>query len=209
MSAVARRAVNIVSAMLGVVAVALVVVPVPTPVIGDTALPISMADAPRQAARVRAAVAAGDSTEAGIIDGNVFSSSRRAPATRFVPPGSETALGENVSDAGPMMTPGTTSPAGTSATGAAASVADGASGDMTSDNDAVPALYGIVSVDGVRHALLALRSGEPPRLLAAGETHAGYRVVAIQTDRVTLQSTRGTRTLRMAPPPRDSTGKSP
>lgn len=80
------------------------------------------------------------------------------------------------------------------------SMSPSVSGDgATGTGDAMPALYGIVAIEGVRHALLGLRGDEPPRLFAVGDRHAGYRVSAIESDRVVLATSRGSRTLRLAP----------
>ena len=134
-----------------------------------------------------------DSTVAGIVRGNVFSASRRAPATRFMPPSGDPSMAAVAETTG----------AETGAGGypSPASVAPSVSGDgAAGTGDAVPALYGIVAIEGVRHALLALRGDEPPRLFAVGDRHAGYRVSAIESDRVVLATSRGSRTLRLAPP---------
>ena len=137
-----------------------------------------------------------DSTAAGIVRGNVFSASRRAPSSRFMPPGTDAAT--------VAMTDMSSAPAGDYAPPATA-LSGGPGEPAGGTGDAVPALYGIVTIDGVRHALLALRTDEPPRLFAVGDRHAGYRISAIEGDRVVLATSRGSRVLRLAPPaPRDS-----
>lgn len=208
MTSIARRALDLSSIVLCAAAAVLALAPVSAPDEAGSPVPLSIGDAPRETPRMRLGAAADDSTEAGIIGGNLFSSSRRAPTTRFVPPGSETALGMGPVPASMMGSNGMGSSDASSGSGGG-TAADSSSGGAQDNTDAVPALYGIVSIDGARRALLALRAGEAPRLLTAGESHAGYRVLAIETDRVTLQSTRGTRTVRLASPPHDSSGKSP
>ena len=149
----------------------------------------------------RGAVAAStgiDSTAIGIVRGNVFSSTRRAPAMRFMPPGPGAPVG--MSDAAsPVVDYSLPASSGSS----------DSSGDAGA-RDPVPSLYGIVGIQGVLHALLGLRSGEPPRLLAVGDSHAGFRISAIERDRVVLATARGSRTLRLASPaPRDSSENLP
>src|SRR5688500_17789602 len=197
-----RRAMDATSALLVVTAIALVLWPVSAPN-ADGNLP----DAVELSLPAGAAMpsfpgsASSDSIITGIVRGNVFSASRRAPTTRFVPPGSESAP--------PMATmPGAYV---TPAEGGSGGISNGVVSDSASGNtDGVPALYGIVSVDGARRALLSLRAGEAPRLFGVGERHAGYRVSAIENDRVVVQTARGSRTLRMTrPASRDSSEKSP
>jgi hypothetical protein len=122
-----------------------------------------------------------DSAGAQIVEGNVFSATRRAPSVRFRPPGSE-------ADAPPPSAP------------SAVTVADDG-----------PRLFGIVSQDGTRRALLQLPGTDStPHLLASGERRAGYRVVSIELDRVVVVSSAGTRTVRLAArAPSDSSEKHP
>ena len=127
-----------------------------------------------------------DSLIAVIVNGNVFSSTRRAPRTRFLPP-TERAL---VAESPPAY---------------------GASRIADPSSDSLPALSGIVAVNGERRALLQMvAADEAPRLYRVNETHAGYRVMQIGPDMVVLASRAGTRTLRLsrsAPP--DSLEKQP
>ena len=114
---------------------------------------------------------------AQIVDGNVFSATRRAPTVRFVPPGTE--------------------PAGTAP--AASVMLDGRSddGNIATVADR-PRLFGIVAQDGRRRALLQLPGADSvPRLLDVGDRRGGYRVVSISDDRVVLASSTGSRTLRL------------
>ena len=114
---------------------------------------------------------------AQIVDGNVFSATRRAPTVRFVPPGTE--------------------PAGTAP--AASVMLDGRSddGNITTVADR-PRLFGIVAQDGRRRALLQLPGADSvPRLFDIGDSRGGYRVVSISDDRVVLASSTGSRTLRL------------
>ena len=127
-----------------------------------------------------------DSLIAVIVNGNVFSATRRAPRTRFLPPNEQAMVAESPPAYG------------------ASTIAD-------PSRDSLPALSGIVAVDGERRALLQMvASDEAPRLYRVNETHAGYRVVQIGPDMVVLASRAGTRTLRLsrsAPP--DSLEKQP
>ena len=120
-----------------------------------------------------------DSASAQIVARNLFSATRRAPSVRFVPPGSET-------DAPPTPSP------------TSAAVADDG-----------PRLYGIISQDGARRALLQLPGADSaPQLVSEGDRHAGYRIVSIGQDRVVVASSAGMRTVRLAPrAPSDSSEK--
>lgn len=124
-----------------------------------------------------------DSSAVQIVRGNVFSSTRRAPSSRFLPPGTESvamSTAPGTYESNPVATP--------------------AFAATPHDPDAVPRLYGVVTVDGVRRALLALRTGEPPRLFGLDERYAGYRVRVIEQDRVVLDAAGGSRTLRLTRP---------
>lgn len=131
-----------------------------------------------------------DGQAARIVRGNLFSSSRRTPATRFTPAtlasdGGQPALADPLADAA--------RPA-----------------PAQRDGEGAPHLFGVVLSDGVRQALVVLRDGEPPRLLAVGDRHAGYRVTAIENDRVVLAHAGGVRTLRLTRPAlRDSSRNLP
>ncbi len=120
-----------------------------------------------------------DTSTTQIVEGNVFSASRRAPTVRFVPPGAE------ATDAPPMVS--TAMPD--------ASIDAG----NTMDDAASPRLFGIIAQDGRRRALLQLPGADSvPRLLDVGDRRAGYRVLSITADRVVLVSSTGSRTLRLA-----------
>ena len=123
-----------------------------------------------------------DSSATVMVARNVFSATRRSPTVRFTPPGTD--LGAPSSASAAVMP---------SAMGMdSLSVATGA------PVDAAPHLYGIVTEDGVRRALLLLSArGDVPRLFAVGEGSGGFRVVSIVADRVILASAAGTRTLRL------------
>lgn len=131
------------------------------------------------AAAVVSRVASTDSLVAAVVDGNVFSATRRAPRSRFVVPGQELAGNTSV-----ML--GTMEPA----------VGDSSAGEA----DVYPRLSGIVGASGERRALLQLRAADgAPRLYRVGEVHAGYRVVRIDTTLVVLSSRAGMRTVRLSP----------
>jgi hypothetical protein len=203
MSANLRRALDVTSALFGVIALALVLWPVSVRVddVEARELPLATRSAPAGPALSATPL---DSSVIGIVRGNVFSSSRRAPSTRFVAPGAE-APAAMAPAAGAYVTSPTTD------AGSGGNAAGIVSDSMASVNtDAAPALYGIVSVNGSRRALLTLRAGETPRLFAVGDRHAGYRISAIEADRVVVHTARGSRTLRMArPASRDSSENSP
>ena len=197
-----RRLMDAASALILLVALLLALWPVSSPSVNDDSIahPPSVPRTATTRNRV-ATLLLDDSTEAGIVRGNVFSSSRRAPTVRFVPPGTDGAATMSAPDPYPMPT---------TSLGSASESSAASDSAAPRNTDAVPALYGIVSVDGVRRALLLLRAGEPPALFAVGDRHAGFRISAIDTDRVTVQSARGSRTLRMArPASRDSSEKTP
>lgn len=119
----------------------------------------------------------GTQLAAQIVDGNVFSATRRAPTVRFVPPGTE---GTTVQPSAPAMTDGATPNADASAS------TDG------------PRLFGIIAQDGRRRALLQLPGTDSvPRLLDIGDRRGGYRVVSIADDRVVLATSTGSRTVRL------------
>ncbi len=142
-----------------------------------------------------------DASTAGIVQGNVFSASRRAPASRFSPP--SVAGGAYETPVGDGAGSGAASGAG-AAYGDAASMGSGAA-SPASEAESIPHLYGVVENNGERRALLALRAGESPRLLSVGDRHGGYRVTAIEQDRVVLAYAGGVRTLRLTrPASRDS-----
>lgn len=202
MSRNVRRAVDVASACLVLLAVALRVWPVRADVSPAVRLPaLALGDSVDAGVRSQRS---GDSIPASIVRGNIFSSSRRAPATRFTPPG---AAGYAMTSDTPPFDPYATGVVAVAATTAATPMAG--TGDEGSA-DPVPALFGIVSIDGVRKALLMLRAGDAPRLFAAGDRHAGYRISAIDSDRAVLVSSRGTRTLRLTrPASRDSSENNP
>lgn len=110
-----------------------------------------------------------------VVNGNVFSATRRAPSARF------TAPGQSNSDAQAM------------------SAVTESSASSTTDALSLPRLSGIVTVDGERRALVQLiaRDGAP-RLYRVGEVHAGFQIVRIGPDHVVLASRGGTRTLRLS-----------
>ncbi len=124
-------------------------------------------------------IASADSLVAAVVDGNVFSATRRAPRSRFVVPGREP-VGNS-----PVML-GTMEPA--------------AGDSAAAEPDEYPRLSGIVGASGERRALLQLRAADgAPRLYRVGEVHAGYRVVRIDTTLVVLSSRTGMRTVRLLP----------
>ena len=130
-----------------------------------------------------------DSLLATIVRGDVFSATRQAPRSRFVVPGQP-----DPSDAAAMAG---TAMAGTAMSGTATSSGDAAVADTS--GDAMPRVFGIITMSGERRALLQLAPSDAvPRLYRAGDAHAGYRVVRVEADRVILSSSTGSRTLRLS-----------
>lgn len=172
----AYQALDALTVVCGVIAVVMLVLPASTAVAPD-ALRIASPNA--AAARAsNSAAATTDSLARAIVRTNAFSASRKEPLARFVAPGSEPA------PAVPL-------------TGSA--FEPGGSVLATSEVEAGPQLFGIVSRGGTPRALLQLRSqAEPPRLLGVGESFGGVRVVRITGDRVVISSSSGTRTLRLS-----------
>lgn len=116
-----------------------------------------------------------DSLISIVVNGNVFSATRRAPTVRFVVPG-QTAL-----DMAPMT----------------ASMSPAASGD--GEGNGLPRLSAIVAMDGERRALLQfVVSDGAPRLYRVNDVHSGYRIVRIDSNAVVVASRAGTRTLRLS-----------
>jgi hypothetical protein len=115
-----------------------------------------------------------------VIASNIFSSSRRAPATRYdpyAPPPDPYAP--------TLQEYGTPEP-----------MAD------APDPDAVPRLFGIVTGPAGPAALLRLDPASPQaRLYRAGERGAAYRVEKIEGQEVVLVGPSGRIVLRLAPPP--------
>lgn len=124
-----------------------------------------------------------------LINTNLFSASRRAPRSAFLPPG---------------VANGATEFAATSA-----DIARESEPGHTNTPDIV--LEGIVRQDGRAWALISLRpplsdggdaTASPlPRLLTVGGQIGNFRVRTIGSDQVVLTSVRGTRTLRLHRPP--------
>lgn len=187
------RLLDIFAAVCATVAVLLLVWPTPSGEVATASArePSARGSAPALPTEPAALVAEparpeGDSLIAVIVNGNVFSPTRTAPRTRFVPPTERAMVVE--------------SPSGY-----------GASAPAPASGDSLPMLSGIVSINGERQALLQMTAAdEAPKLYRVGESHAGYRVVRISSDLVLLASRAGTRTLRLshrAPP--DSLEKQP
>jgi hypothetical protein len=134
---------------------------------------VAIAPAPRAAPTPPprpAALAAGDSVRDVIVATNLFSGSRRAPRERFQLPGSAPMV--------ELPSPSAPTPLG--------------------DVDTGPQLFGIVQLDGTPRALVQSARDSTPRLVAVGERVGRWRVQRITTDRVDIQSSTGTRTLRLS-----------
>jgi hypothetical protein len=113
-----------------------------------------------------------------VIAQNIFSATRRTPTQRWNPPGLESAPPAAITSMPPTVTDVIV--------------------NMGEAPDPVPALYGTVVGEQPRRALLRLRATDvAPRLFAVGERHGGWQVVQIDSQRVVLRSSAGTRTLRL------------
>jgi len=164
------RVLDLASAACAFIAIGFLVVPTRT-----TTARQPSAGLPRVAPLEVPSAAMSDSAAARIVSENVFSSSRRAPASRFMPPGSEP------------------SPSFVEPTSAPTSITD-------ADNVDGARLFGIIMQDGRVRALLRLPGADSAtRLMAAGESRAGYRVQRIETDRIVITSSEGSRTLLLVP----------
>ena len=116
-----------------------------------------------------------DSLIAVVVNGNVFSATRRAPTVRFAVPG------QTAADIAPMT----------------ASMSPAAPGD--SEGNGLPRLSAIVAMNGERRALLQfVASDGAPRLYRVNDVHRGYRIVRIDSNAVVVASRAGTRTLRLS-----------
>lgn len=176
--------IDILSAMLLVAAIGLYFWPVRITVQPAVAAAVAI---PKQIGQYTRA--SGDEA-AEIVAANIMSASRRAPASRYVSP--------ERGDVTDYTLPAAFQPA-----------ADTSSSKLSEDADAVPALYGIVNIDGTSRALLRLRESDvSPALMREGDARGSYRVVSIRTNAVIVAGPSGQRTLRMSKAARnDSTGK--
>jgi hypothetical protein len=114
-----------------------------------------------------------------VIAGNIFSSSRKAPATRY----------------DPYATPNPYTPPPVAGMGVPEVT-------ETADPDAVPKLYGTLSGPAGPAALLRLDPSAPgARLYREGERGGAYRVERIDGQSVVLAGPGGRIVLRLAPPP--------
>ena len=133
-----------------------------------------------------------DTLAALVVNGNIFSASRRAPAVRFMAPGRSIGDAESVD----MRRP------------------DGVGANsMTAGEDEEstgPVVSGIIVQDGERQALLQLTATDGvPRLYREGDTRNGFRIVRIGVDHVVISSRGTSRTYRLASPPTPSAVPSP
>jgi hypothetical protein len=141
---------------------------------GAPSVPPRAAHLPPAATEQAVLPADADSLAARLVATNLFSATRRAPRERFVAPGQDAA--------GVVPLPDPTVPSG-----------------VTSASDDGPRVVGIVTVNGVRRALIdAGTADSTPRLLAVGDRIAGYRVRRIGAELVELTSSSGTRTVRLS-----------
>ena len=173
------RWLDVVSVSMAVIALLLLVMPSEIDLTADSSIaarrPETSASGLSETRAPAIALSGQDSLVGLVVNGNVFSSTRRAPVTRFAVPG-QTAM-----DVTPVM-PGTP-----------------AAGADLSEEDALPRLSAIVALNGERRALLQFAASDgAPRLYRVNDERAGYRVVRIDTDRVVLASRAGTRTLRLS-----------
>jgi hypothetical protein len=171
---------------------ALAIVFWPTHVSIDVRTPATLVDG-AAVPRIASVADSGDDA-ATVVGANVMSAARRAPATRYVSPDLQV---ENAySPPAAFQRP---------------SAGDSAAMDSTGNADAVPAVYGILNMNGVWHALVRLSAADPnPRLLKVGDRRGSYRVVSIASDRVVVASGDAQRTLKLSRTQRaDSTQHKP
>jgi hypothetical protein len=120
--------------------------------------------------------AGADTLIAVVVNGDLFSASRRAPTSAFSAPGLRT---------GTDMPTAMTAPRADSLTMAA--------------DDSLPRLTGIVMLNGEHQALLQLTAADAvPRLYRVGDVRGGMRIVRIAEGVVVIASGHGTRTLRLS-----------
>ncbi|MGV3711302.1 MAG: hypothetical protein ACO1Q7_20950 [Gemmatimonas sp.] len=199
LSSSARRLLEGFAVLALLAAVALYAIPVRPPRPGTPTVPSvnavpsaqSFEAAAANAQQLTASASAATENAASVVNANILSGSRRAPASRYVSP--------DAIPAADFSMPAVFAPT-------PASDPSGA-GDVDSD---VPALYGIVNTNGVWRALLKLEEQSGPTLLAEGDRRGSYRVVSIRSNAVVVAGTSGQRTLRLSRAAGgDSTGKSP
>ena len=192
MSSGALRRLDVISALLLVAALAVYVWPISVGSRGQSQVRVAAVSIPSP-------VAADTSDAQTVIVANLLSASRRAPLRRYVSP--------DIAAATEFSMP----PAFAPASGSSASDAANDNSANDGDDEAVPALYGIVSVSGSPRALLRLSPGDAnPSLFGEGDTRGAYRVISIHSSSVVLAGPSGSRTLSLARPARgDSIGKTP
>ena len=181
------RRMDVLSALVLVLAAGIYISPVSITAPETTAL--------TQASMTMPAPAAADTLDARyVISTNILSASRRAPARRYVSP--------DLAGATEFSMPTAFAPS-VDSTNINLATGEG--------EDAVPALYGTVQTDGVWRALLRLSGNDAnPSLFREGDKRGAYRVVRIRSNAVVVAGPSGQRTLRLAHPARgDSIGKSP
>ena len=179
------RMLDIVSALVLVVAIALFVWPV------SVAVPASNSPVEPAPKSVLPAVRTSDNDAASIVAANILSSSRHAPSVRYTSP--------DLLPATDYSVPAVFAPTVGSDSAKGASEA----------TDAVPSVYGIVNTDGTWRALLRLTESDvSPALLREGDRRGPYQVVSIRPNAVVVAGPSGQRTLRLNRSSRaDSTGK--
>lgn len=183
------RVLDAVSAMCVIAAAALFVWPVSTPTPATTAPAGNKGGVANSDASVTRPTgtpgSAPDTLVVRVVNGNVFSATRKAPTTRFRLPsdGAEAnVVSSMISPAEGAVTPG-----------------------MTNSED-FPRLSGIVTLHGERRALLQLLAADGvPQLYRVGDAHGGYRVLRIEADRVVLAGRNGSRTVKLASPAKADT----
>ena len=173
------RWLDVVSVSVAAIALVLLVMPSEIDLTADSSIaarrPSTSASGLSETRAPAIAMSGQDSLVGLVVNGNVFSSTRRAPVTRFVVPG-QTAM--DVTPTMPGMAP---------------------AGADVGEEDALPRLSAIVALNGEPRALLQFAASDgAPRLYRVNDERAGYRVVRIETDRVVLASRAGTRTLRLS-----------
>lgn len=187
----AIRVLNRLAIGLFVVAVVIYVWPLGSGLPGETRAGLSTTVAPPAPRN--------DTSDArSVVSANILSASRRAPSQRYVSP--------EVAVQPAFVMPAAFAPTTSNIAGDSMS-----SPGSTDAGDEVPALYGIVSMNGTSRALLRLSSADAsPSLFGEGDKRGNYRVMSIRGNSVVLATPSGTRTLRLARSARgDSSGIMP
>jgi hypothetical protein len=122
-----------------------------------------------------------------VVSANILSGSRKAPPSRYVSP-------DNVAPSTYVLPPAFQHDGNL----VDSNILGGrANGDAV--EDALPALYGIVSTDGTWRALVRLSTADAiPVLMREGDKRGAYHIVSIAADRVVVANGSGQHILRLS-----------